>query len=99
MLTRDRFCGQDEYHDPGADFEEVLACAVCGDNGKYFLFVEYGSALYSAKATKLHSCSILRTAVICCCASTNNMRSGLPLPEKLIFCLFQSRSKFAAEEQ
>ncbi|PNS16414.1 hypothetical protein CAC42_148 [Sphaceloma murrayae] len=26
------FCGQDEEHDPGEDFEEYLACAVCGDN-------------------------------------------------------------------
>ncbi|KAK0795906.1 Histone acetyltransferase [Friedmanniomyces endolithicus] len=26
------FCEQDELHDPGADFEEYLACAVCGDN-------------------------------------------------------------------
>ena len=37
VLTSDRFCGQDEYHDPGADFEDVLACAVCGDNGKSLL--------------------------------------------------------------
>jgi hypothetical protein len=29
-----RFCGQDEEHDPGEEFEEWLACAVCGDNGK-----------------------------------------------------------------
>lgn len=29
-----RFCGQDEEHDPGEDFEEYLACSVCGDNGK-----------------------------------------------------------------
>ncbi|KAK4545929.1 hypothetical protein LTR36_002493 [Oleoguttula mirabilis] len=26
------FCGQDEEHDPGEDFEEYLACSVCGDN-------------------------------------------------------------------
>ncbi|KAK3619086.1 Histone acetyltransferase [Elasticomyces elasticus] len=26
------FCGQDEVNDPGEDFEEYLACAVCGDN-------------------------------------------------------------------
>jgi hypothetical protein len=30
----DRFCGEDEEHDPSAEFEEYLACAVCGDNGK-----------------------------------------------------------------
>jgi len=30
-----RFCGQDEEHDPGEEFEEWLACAVCGDNGKF----------------------------------------------------------------
>lgn len=29
-----RFCGQDEEHDPSEDFEEPLACAVCGDFGK-----------------------------------------------------------------
>jgi len=29
-----RFCGEDEEHDPGVEFEEYLACAVCGDNGK-----------------------------------------------------------------
>jgi hypothetical protein len=28
-----RFCGQDEEHDPGEEFEEWLACNVCGDNG------------------------------------------------------------------
>ncbi|KAI9781901.1 MAG: hypothetical protein M1835_004157 [Candelina submexicana] len=26
------FCGEDEEHDPSEDFEEYLACAVCGDN-------------------------------------------------------------------
>jgi len=30
----DRFCGEDEEHDPSEEFEEYLACAVCGDNGK-----------------------------------------------------------------
>jgi hypothetical protein len=30
----DRFCGEDEEHDPGEEYEEYLACAVCGDNGK-----------------------------------------------------------------
>lgn len=30
-----RFCGQDEEHDPGEEFEEWLACAVCGDNGMF----------------------------------------------------------------
>lgn len=29
-----RFCHQDEEHDPSEDFEEYLACAVCGDNCK-----------------------------------------------------------------
>jgi hypothetical protein len=33
-LPPDRFCGEDEEHDPSAEFEEYLACAVCGDNGK-----------------------------------------------------------------
>ncbi|KAF2203985.1 hypothetical protein GQ43DRAFT_221747 [Delitschia confertaspora ATCC 74209] len=26
------FCGEDEEHDPSPEFEEYLACAVCGDN-------------------------------------------------------------------
>ncbi|SLM35959.1 histone acetyltransferase [Lasallia pustulata] len=26
------FCNQDEEHDPSEDFEEYMACAVCGDN-------------------------------------------------------------------
>ncbi|MCJ1259955.1 hypothetical protein MMC24_007794 [Lignoscripta atroalba] len=29
-----RFCGQDEEHDPCEEFEEYMACAVCGDNCK-----------------------------------------------------------------
>jgi len=28
------FCKQTEENDPSEDFEEYLACAVCGDNGK-----------------------------------------------------------------
>ena len=32
--TFTRFCQQDEEHDPSEDFEEYLACAVCGDNCK-----------------------------------------------------------------
>jgi histone acetyltransferase SAS3 len=28
------YCNQDEEHDPSEDFEEYLACGVCGDNGK-----------------------------------------------------------------
>ena len=28
------FCGDDEEHDPSDEFEEYLACAACGDNGK-----------------------------------------------------------------
>ncbi|KAL9046389.1 MAG: hypothetical protein Q9214_000759, partial [Letrouitia sp. 1 TL-2023] len=27
-----RFCGKDEMHDPSEEFEEYMACAVCGDN-------------------------------------------------------------------
>jgi len=33
-LTYRRFCQQDEEHDPGDEFEEYLACSVCGDNGE-----------------------------------------------------------------
>ncbi len=41
-----RFCQQDEEHDPSEDFEEYLACAVCGDNCELtsinlFCLVEY----------------------------------------------------------
>jgi histone acetyltransferase SAS3 len=30
-----RFCQQDEEHDPSEEFEEYLACIVCGDNGMF----------------------------------------------------------------
>lgn len=33
--SKDRFCGQDEDHDPNEEFEEYMACAVCGDNCKF----------------------------------------------------------------
>ena len=33
MLTIPRFCQQDEENDPNEEFEEYLACGVCGDNG------------------------------------------------------------------
>lgn len=33
-LISPRFCEQDEDHDPSVEFEEYLACAVCGDNGE-----------------------------------------------------------------
>lgn len=29
-----RYCKQSEENDPGEEFEEYLACLVCGDNGK-----------------------------------------------------------------
>lgn len=29
-----RFCGESEENDPSEEFEEYLACSVCGDNGK-----------------------------------------------------------------
>ena len=35
MLTNNRFCGQDEEHDPCEEFEDYMACAVCGDNCKF----------------------------------------------------------------
>lgn len=34
-LTNSRFCGQSEEDDPSEEFEEYLACAVCGDNGEF----------------------------------------------------------------
>lgn len=33
--SKNRFCGQDEEHDPNEEFEEYMACAVCGDNCKF----------------------------------------------------------------
>jgi hypothetical protein len=27
------FCQQDEDHDPAEEYEEYLACAICGDHG------------------------------------------------------------------
>lgn len=32
---KDRFCGLDEEHDPNEEFEEYMACAMCGDNCKF----------------------------------------------------------------
>ena len=29
-----RFCGLEEEKDPGEEYEEYLACSVCGDNCK-----------------------------------------------------------------
>ncbi|KAF2036667.1 hypothetical protein EK21DRAFT_51632 [Setomelanomma holmii] len=31
------YCNQDEENDPSEDYEEYLACGVCGDNGKEFI--------------------------------------------------------------
>ena len=32
LIIENRFCLQDEEHDPCEEFEEYMACAVCGDN-------------------------------------------------------------------
>jgi hypothetical protein len=34
-LTMCRFCQQNEEDDPSEEFEEYLACSVCGDGGKF----------------------------------------------------------------
>jgi hypothetical protein len=34
MLTGIRFCGKDEDDDPSEEFEEYMACTVCGDHGE-----------------------------------------------------------------
>ena len=34
LLTRGRYCGEDEENDPSEEFELYLSCAVCGDNCK-----------------------------------------------------------------
>lgn len=39
IFQPDRFCGEDEEHDPSDEFEEYLACAVCGDNGKLLVLL------------------------------------------------------------
>jgi hypothetical protein len=36
-METSRFCGGDEEHDPSEEFEEYLACAVCGDNCMFFV--------------------------------------------------------------
>jgi histone acetyltransferase SAS3 len=33
MLMLGRYCNQDEENDPSPEYEEYLACGVCGDNG------------------------------------------------------------------
>ncbi|KAL8865269.1 MAG: hypothetical protein Q9174_006975, partial [Haloplaca sp. 1 TL-2023] len=38
------FCGQDEEHDPSEEFEEYMACAVCGDN-VFWYFEDYVARL------------------------------------------------------
>jgi hypothetical protein len=42
-----RFCQQDEEHDPSEDFEEYLACAVCGDN---CMLISFKHSILSSKA-------------------------------------------------
>ncbi|KZF24944.1 hypothetical protein L228DRAFT_236099 [Xylona heveae TC161] len=32
LIQRNSFCGADEEHDPSDEYEEYLACVVCGDN-------------------------------------------------------------------
>ena len=41
------YCGQDEEHDPSEEFEEYLACSVCGDNGKFTNLVHKPTAHYT----------------------------------------------------
>ena len=36
-----RFCHLDEEHDPSEEFEEYLACSVCGDNGTCILMFKH----------------------------------------------------------
>lgn len=50
-----RFCRLDEEHDPSEEFEEYLACAVCGDNGKCPTFLS--SFIYG-----LHRTHFVKTA-------------------------------------
>lgn len=59
MLTHPRFCGQDEEHDPGEDFEEYLACAVCGDNG------EFSRLVLSFLLFCVHRCYRIRPLIFC----------------------------------
>lgn len=48
-LLDPRFCGDDEEHDPSEEFEEYLACAVCGDNGKSNILIVW---LFSYKEAR-----------------------------------------------
>ncbi|KAI6894807.1 hypothetical protein KC337_g18402, partial [Hortaea werneckii] len=45
------FCGQDEEHDPGEEFEEYLACSVCGDNAHRHCAREAASLVENEDAT------------------------------------------------
>lgn len=46
-----RFCGEDEDNDPSPEFEEMLACAACGDNGASFTAQKAKLPLSRAKLT------------------------------------------------
>ncbi|EMC98349.1 hypothetical protein BAUCODRAFT_422566 [Baudoinia panamericana UAMH 10762] len=46
------FCRQDEEHDPGEDFEEYLACSVCGDNAHRYCAREAGSLASDEDASR-----------------------------------------------
>ena len=37
---QNRFCEEGEENDPSEEFEEYMACAVCGDHCKYDRFME-----------------------------------------------------------
>jgi len=49
------FCGQSEENDPSEDFEEYLACAVCGDNG--MLESSVRGFVYADKSVAHQSCA------------------------------------------
>ena len=44
LLRSNSFCGEDEDKDPGEEFEEYLACAVCGDNCESLSILPYANS-------------------------------------------------------
>ena len=58
-----RFCGQDEEQDPGEEFEEWLACAVCGDNGKFPVLHFFSLESTSETRKQMNKINVLKSGV------------------------------------
>lgn len=94
----DRFCGQDEYHDPGADFEEVLACSVCGDNGKCVLSAVHVLCSEPTNATQGHPNVLVHVLHPSSCILSCKLRRRRDMDKALDFCTFRKRCKFGGQE-